>query len=363
MTPPGRRVVLVLATSTGGVGTHVRSLTDGLVGAGWPLTVLGPAATDALFGFRRAGAGFVPVEIAVGARPVPDALAVARLHRLLRGAQVVHAHGLRAGLLAGLACPRRTPYVVSWHNAVLGSGLRRSLLSRLERTVARRADVSLVASADLAERVRSLGGRDVRLVPVAAGALPAATRCPAEVRAELGATGRPLVLGVGRLHPQKGFDVLVRAAAGWTARTPTPLVAIAGSGPLHGALQEQIVALRAPVALLGRRGDVADLLAAADVVVLPSVWEARSLAAQEALAAGRPLVASAVGGLPELLGDAAVLVPPGDPAALGAAVAWLLDDPDAAAALAARGRARAAGWPGEADTLAQVVAAYRELTG
>jgi glycosyltransferase involved in cell wall biosynthesis len=106
---------------------------------------------------------------------------------------------------------------------------------------------------------------------------------------------------------------------------------------------------------------VADLLAAADVVVLPSVWEARSLTAQEALRAGRPLVATAVGGLPDLVRDGALLVPPGDPTALAAAVRSLLVDPAAAAALAARGAQVAAGWPTEDDTAAQVAAVYAEL--
>ena len=82
--------------------------------------------------------------------------------------------------------------------------------------------------------------------------------------------------------------------------------------------------------LLGHRTDVADLLAAADLAVVTSDWEARQLFAQEALRAGVPLVATAVGGLPELVGDAAVLVPPGDVDALDAAVRRLLDDPHGA---------------------------------
>jgi len=114
---------------------------------------------------------------------------------------------------------------------------------------------------------------------------------------------------------------------------------------------------------LGQRDDVADLLAAADVVVLPSTWEARSLTAQQALLAGRPLVATSVGGLPALLGDGAALVPPGDPVALARAVRRLLDDPVEVAALVARGRLVAARWPDEAATVRQVAAVYAELLG
>lgn len=368
----GVRVALVMATSTGGVGQHVRSLARGLVASGALVTVVAPAATEDLFGFAALGATFVPVEIPAAPQPFDDLRAWFGLTRYLRRAcapDVVHAHGLRAGLLAGWALPRyagerRTRYVVTWHNLVLAAGVRASAYALLERRVAHCADITLAASADLAARVRSLGGRDVRLAPVAAPPLAAPTRPAAEVRGELGAVGRPLVLAIGRLHEQKGFDTLIDAAAHWGRRDPPPVVAIAGDGPLQTELQAVIDRSGAPVSLLGRRADVADLLSAADVVVLPSRWEARALVAQEALRAGRPLVATAVGGLPDLLGGgAAELVPPGDAAALAQAVQRLLDDPAAAAAVAARGRARAAGWPGEDDTVNQVVATYAELLG
>ena len=137
---------------------------------------------------------------------------------------------------------------------------------------------------------------------------------------------------------------------------------IAGEGPERPDLQAEIDAGGLPVRLLGYRADVADLLGAADVVVLTSRWEARALIAQEALRAGRPLVATAVGGVPDLVDDAAVLVPYGDPGALAAAVAGVLDDPAEAARLATDGPVRAATWPTEADTLDQLLAGYRELT-
>jgi glycosyltransferase involved in cell wall biosynthesis len=363
----GRRVAEVLATSTGGVGTHLRSVLAPLADAGAAVTVCGPAATDALFGFSAAAA-FAPVEISAGLDPLADARAVRALRRAAAGADLVHAHGLRAGLVAAAAVRAgggtRRPLVVTLHNALPDrAGALRRVLATAERATVRAADVVLAASADLAANAWRLGARDVRVAPVSAPALPPATRSRAEVRAALGLDdGRPLVLAVGRLHPQKGYDVLLDAAASWTA-DPRPLVAIAGDGPLEAELSARIDARRLPVRLLGRRDDVADLLAAADLVVLPSRWEARSLTAQEALRAGTPLVATRTGGLPELLGDAAVLVPPGDPAALAGAVTGLLADPARAAALAAAGRERAAGWPDEAATARALAALYRELLG
>jgi glycosyltransferase involved in cell wall biosynthesis len=140
-------------------------------------------------------------------------------------------------------------------------------------------------------------------------------------------------------------------------------VVIAGSGPAYTTLAAQILTERAPVVLAGHRTDVSDLLAAADLAVVTSDWEARQLFAQETLQAGVALVGTAVGGLPELVGDAALLVPPDDLEALDAAVTGLLDDPAARADLAARGRERAATWPTEAATIEQVHACYTELVG
>ncbi|TFV43767.1 glycosyltransferase family 4 protein [Blastococcus sp. TF02A-35] len=363
------RVTEVLATSTGGVGTHVRSVVPALVSSGADVQVCGPRATDELFGFSARGARFTPVEISAGLAPAADARAVAALRAALAGSDVVHAHGLRAGLVAAAArrlsgSPARL--VLTLHNALPdGGGLRRRVLQRAERATVRAADVVLAASSDLAENARRLGARDVRLAPVSAPPLPPATRARTEVREELGLLDdRALVVAVGRLHPQKGYDVLLDAVARWSADVrlrPAPLVVVAGDGPLHDELAERIRREVLPVTLLGRRDDVADLLAAADLCVLPSRWEARSLTAQEALRSGTPLVATRTGGLPELLGDAAELVPVGDAAALAEAVVRVLCDSAHADELSRRGRDQAAGWPDEAATAAHLVSLYREL--
>lgn len=327
------KVLLVLAVSDGGVGQHVRSLQLHLPDRGVAVQVACPDATQRVFQFAH------HQSIEVGASRRPQALA--RTHRLLRGldADVVHAHGLRAGVLAAVSTT--APLVVSWHNAQLTANPAGPLMEWL---LARRATVTLAASRDLVERAEQLGARRVHFVPV-----PAPARVLTGVDPCL---GRPLVLAVGRLAPQKGYEVLIAALPAF----PGAVVAVAGEGPLRPALE-----LMAPqVRWLGRRSDVADLYAAADVVVLPSLWEARSLTAQEALRAGKPLVATAVGGLPDLLQDGAVLVPPGDAQALGAAVRRLLDDPELARRIGEAGRAVADTWPSEASTWRSIEAAYDE---
>ncbi|WP_229698751.1 glycosyltransferase family 4 protein [Wenjunlia tyrosinilytica] len=363
------RTVSVLDDSVcPGVGAHVCSLAHGLVARGVEVTVCGPVRTESEQGFSRAGARFRTVELGCPASARDEAAAMAVLRHVCSSADVVHAHGTHAGILAAFALRtlpgrrhRRTPLVVTLHSAASRSA---RLPFLLERRVVRAADIVLGASSDLVAHARSLGAKDARLAPVAAPkAEPAleVERVRQEIRAEFGSGDRPLLLSVGRLTPEKGHGVLLDAARTWRGADPQPLLVVSGEGPEQAALQDRIDAEHLPVRLLGRREDVPELLAAADVVVLASQWEGRSLLAQEALRTGVPLVATAVGGIPELVGDAAVLVPYGDAEALGQAVAGLLADPARRAALAEQGIAQAATWPDEDDTVAQVLSIYDEL--
>jgi glycosyltransferase involved in cell wall biosynthesis len=308
--------------------------------------------------------GFVTLDIADRPRPARDLAAVRRLRRLLRGwaPDVVHAHGLRAGAVAALA-GAGCPLVVTVHNAPVRGGAAGAVYRLLEWIVARRADAVTWVSPDLADRMARRGARDGgrALVP----APPAGPPSEAEVaaaRAGLAATG-PVVLAAGRLTGQKGFGVLLRAAAAWQDRADVPLLAIAGEGPLAPALAAQAREAGLAVRFLGQRGDIPALLAAADVVAVPSVWEGQPLIVQEALRAGAPLVASRVAGIAGLTGeDGALLVPPGDPGALAAAVLSLLDDPGRAATLSAAARERAAGLPTVAAAAGAAIGLYQRLT-
>ncbi|MEU9255774.1 glycosyltransferase family 4 protein [Streptomyces sp. NPDC048270] len=351
--PPLRTVQVLGGGAGAGSSAHVRSLTTGLAARGVRVTVCAPVEAEGEYDFTGAGAQFAPD-------------AANALRAACAGADVVHAHGVRAGMRAALALRgRRVPLVVSWHAdgpaeaGAAGAALGR--LSRLlERHVARAAAVVLGASSDLVDRARLRGARDARLAPVAVpAAAPGAD--PGKVRAELGAVGRPLLIAVGSLVAHRGYSVLLDAAREWRTLEPLPLLVIAGEGPLRTELSRRIVEEGLPVRLLGRRRDAAQLLAAADLAVLPSRWEERALLAQEALRVGVPLVATAVGGVPELVGRGAVLVPPGDAPAFAAAVSGLLADAGHRAELVAAGRAQAATWPSEDDTVAQVLSVYDEL--
>lgn len=361
-------VCYVLATSAGGTGRHVRTLAAGLVARGTRVRVLGPAATEETFGFTAAGAEFTAVEIADRPRPVADLAAVRRLRTLLRGPgaepEIVHAHGLRAAAITALALGRhgagRPPLVATLHNAPITGGKIAAVYGVLERIVARRADTVLGVSPDLVQRMRARGARATGSAVVPAPPLPPPTRGTAGIRAALDAGTRPILLTAGRLAPQKGLGTLLDAARSWADRPDPPLALIAGDGPLRTELQARIAATGLPVRLLGNRDDVADLLAVADAVVVPSVWEGQPLIVQEALRAGRPIVAARVGGVPDMVGDAAELVPPGDPAELARAVIRVLDDSELAGALAARAAARGRTLPGEDDAVDHVRGVYAE---
>jgi glycosyltransferase involved in cell wall biosynthesis len=352
------RALLVVGETEGGIGRHVALLAARLGSHGVAAAVCGPASALAVIG-DVPGVGMQLLESA-GARPDRFLAARRRLRSLARGFDLVHAHGLQAGAIAATR-PRGIPLVVTWHNAALMTGPLRVAHAALSGYVARAADLTLGASPDLTEAARHAGSRDARTTFVVAPPLGPASRSRAEVRTELGAGERPLVLAVGRLQAQKRLDVLVTAAGRWAGRDDAPVVAIAGDGPDWAALRAQVAASAAPVRLLGARSDIADLLGAADVVALPSVWEARSLVAQEALRAGVPLVTTPVGGLPDLLGDAAVFVPVGDAPALGAALERVLGDPDLAHDLGAKSLRQAATWPDVETAVADLVAAYRSL--
>jgi glycosyltransferase involved in cell wall biosynthesis len=182
------------------------------------------------------------------------------------------------------------------------------------------------------------------------------------LRSELSGGGvRPVVLSLARLDPQKHLTVLLRAAA----RVPTAQFVLAGDGPERGRLEALAaeLGLGDRVSFLGLRSDVPRLLASCDVVVLSSINEGLPVAALEAMAASRPVVASAVAGTLEAVvdGETGLLVPEGDPESLAAALRSVLDDRAQAMRMGAAGRARVVAKFAQQEMVDRVSSVYEQL--
>ncbi|TDE90291.1 glycosyltransferase family 1 protein [Occultella glacieicola] len=359
---PELRIVQLTGSSDGGVGRHARELAEHLAAehrvilAGPPGVVSGVAD------------GVHTQQVTIADRPrVADANAVARIRTIARRADVVHAHGLRAGALAALAMtppgtgPDRTALVVTLHNAPVGGVGMRTVAAGLERLIFARADAVLGVSGDLVEHARAHGAKLAQraLVPAPPRRGGPPTPLDAEDRRKLGISPEhPMVLTAARLAPQKGLGLLADAAALLADRAPTARWLVAGSGPLLDELADQVLGEDLPVILLGWRDDLAALMATADVVVSTSAWEGQPLNLQEALAAGAPIVATDVGGTAEVTGGAAELVPYPDADALAARITAVLSDPQRRRDMRAASLTRAAELPTASDALAQVLGIY-----
>jgi glycosyltransferase involved in cell wall biosynthesis len=240
-----------------------------------------------------------------------DLHAVMALRATLKSgaAEVVHAHGYKALLYSLLAKPRRARLAVTHHGETGHDSLAR-LYEALARALYRRVDCVFTVSNATTDALVAAGvpRRKLKTVPNPVSLPPPSNQAPHE---------HPdgALLFVGRLSEEKGLDVLLRALA--SARTPDQLtLSVAGDGPCAArwkALGTEL-GLNGKVRWLGMRNDVSDLLAEAQVLVLPSLREGLPLAVLEAASCGVPVMASRVGGVPEAVweDETAVLLAPGD---------------------------------------------------
>jgi glycosyltransferase involved in cell wall biosynthesis len=259
---------------------------------------------------------------------------------------VLHSHKFGSNAWAAVLAPLgRVPVLVAHEHtwSYEGQPLRRLVDREL---IARRSAAFLAVSREDRRRmieVERIPPDAVTFVPNGIDALPEGDG--ARIRTELGIDrGAPLAGAVAVLRPQKGLDVLVRAAAEAARELPDLHVVVAGEGPERERLRALAVELGVAdrLHLLGHRTDVPDLLAAFDVAVSSSWFEGSPLAALEYMDAALPVVATRVGGMPDLIEDGVHgrLVEPGDPAALAAAVVDVLRDRRRASAMGARARER-----------------------
>jgi glycosyltransferase involved in cell wall biosynthesis len=264
---------------------------------------------------------------------------------------VVHTHLRYASLVGRVAAAlARRPVVSTIHNIVeTGSGWRDAVRLRLDYLTARACCTALIAVSETQRQayLRATSVDPARIETHRNGVATDIFRPDPEARARLRAELRvgaetPLFMTVARLEPEKGIEHLLEAAARLRHRAPAARFAVVGAGELRAELEARAAALGTSdtVRFLGARTDVPALLAAADVYVHPSLFEALPMSILEAMAVGLPAVATDVGGVREIVAheQTGLLVSPACADALAAAMARLLD-PASRAALGAAGRA------------------------
>jgi glycosyltransferase involved in cell wall biosynthesis len=295
-----------------------------------------------------------------------------RLYAMLtrESIDVVHAHMPRASvpgaLLARLA---RVPVVVSHEHGSALEGKR--VRTFLDREVVARLSTVMVAVSEWDRRNliahERIDPELIRVLPngIAPAPTSPAPTSPSRAPALARTAGTHLIGAVGRLYPEKGYEYLIEAVALLRDRGYAVRCVILGEGPQEAELRELIdrIGVGEQVALLGRRDDVEQIVRELDVAVLCSVREGSPLAMLEYMASGAPIVATAVGGIPELVEDGVhgVLVDAADPQALCAGIAKLLDDRALSARLAAAAQARRAAEFDLAGLMRRIEGLYDEL--
>ncbi len=355
------KVLQVLGRSSGGVATHVRQIAADLPAERFTVEIAAPAEVA-----DRFPEPILVVEVPNGLRG--HRAATARIRTLIRerGIDVVHGHGLRAANDALLA--RSVPTVATLHNLALPEivgRIKARLATTIERRVVCGAEHTFVVSRDMRDHLARVApgcSARVEVLQAAIATAPKTMRTREEIRSELRlGSDRPLIASVTRLAPQKEVDVLLRAVA----LLPGVDLVIVGDGPLEDDLRALTseLDLQDRVHFTGFRSDAIDLTASADVFCLSSRWEAVALAAQEAVLLGVPVVATAVGGLPELISDgrSGRLVPPGDPVALAAALKEVLTSPEIAATYAAAALSHVSGALSSANLITRLAQVYEQL--
>jgi glycosyltransferase involved in cell wall biosynthesis len=306
--------------------------------------------------WQRARDGGVQCEEVRGFREVltpADVLVLWRLVRLMRRERftIVHTHSAKGGFLGRIAAwLTRTPVIVhTFHGFSVHDGLsrpRRWLYSLLERSVRPCTDAFLAVSPRVAAesvQLRFARPGSVEVAPSAVELDQVPLEGAAHVLHRIGLPDDVPVVGtVGRIDYQKSPLDFVRMAARVAAVRPDARFVTVGDGPMAPEVRALAEELGVPLTVTGYRSDAPELAAAMDVFVITSRYEGLGRALTEALASARPVVATAVNGVPDLVepGATGLLAPYGDIEALATCVLWMLDHPELARAMGTAGRAR-----------------------
>jgi glycosyltransferase involved in cell wall biosynthesis len=363
---PIRLLLVVDSLEMGGAERQVVELAVALRRKGYGITVACSVAGELADALERADVPVRPLLKRLVKRRLSLVYAW-RLRRLLKreNFDLVHAHiyaSIAAAAIATLGMD--VPLVITEHTEASWQRRRarwvsRWIYSRVERIIA----VSTPIRRRLIER------DDVHpdLITIVPNAMTSTSEPLADASLPTELRERPLVGVVARLQPEKGVEYFLRAAARVTAKFPEAHFVVAGDGPLRQelvALSEDL-GLRERVHFLGFRSDASELMESLDGLVVPSLTEGSPLVTLEAMAAGVPVVASAVGGIPDQIRHdrEGLLVPPGDAAAISDALLTLLRDPARASRLGEAARRRAASRFSHDTMVRRIEDVYRDVLG
>ena len=343
--PPIRLIQLVTRLDTGGVPEHVLALLDGLSRRGYSMTVVCREVSERYrTRLEQMGVRIILLDLRRLISPVADLRAAWRLYRLLRdeGCQVLHMHMSKAALLGGLiGTAARVPVRVNTaHNLgciALPQRVLRGLFWLYDKALfATTMHAVITVSSKVRQSIVRLGvlpAGKAYAIPNGIDPRPFAADADARARTReaLGLGDEHVAVGcVARLVWFKGLDALIDAIPGVVRDHAQARFFIVGEGPLKEQLlaQARQLGIADKLVFLGERDDVAALLAAFDVFVLPSVSEGMPITILEAMAAAKPIVATDVGGVGEMIEDqvSGLLVPARAPGALADALNALVGD-------------------------------------
>jgi glycosyltransferase involved in cell wall biosynthesis len=356
------RVAEILEATTGGTRTHLGHLFDHIDRARFDATLVCSNKRNKHFAadldrYRQMGVGVEVIAMTRSVNPLRDLVSLVRLYLYLRrhSFHIVHTHSSKAGFLgrlsawwAGVPVIVHTPHGFAFQDP--STRFARPLFLWAERLVGRLSS-ALVCVSPSERGVAVAAGvvRPGRAFVVENGVDVAAAerhgRAGDEVRRRLGIEARSKVVGtVSEFRPQKCLDQLIHAAkAVLTARADVTFL-IAGEGELAAPLRQLAASLgiEARCKIVPAAGVIWQYYAAMDVFVLASSWEGMPYAVLEAMAVGKPVIATDVAGTRDVVvrGKTGLLVPPGDREALAGAIATLLDDPQRSERMGAEGKAR-----------------------
>ena len=388
MRPRGVRVLRVIGRlNVGGPALHVVYLAAGLADRGYETTLVAGSVAhgeDSMaFAAERLGVPILRMdELRRDIAPVRDAIAVAKLARLIQQTrpQILHTHTAKAGAvgrLAALVAGRARPPIVlhTFHGHVLHGyfdPFRTAGFRALERLLARTSTALVAVSPQVRDDLVRLGvARRKQFAVVRLGIeleerVAAGDGLRGESRRLLGIGGDRFVVGwIGRMTEVKGTDHVLRAFRHLRESGVDACLCLVGDGPDRPTLERRAhhLGIMRDTLFLGFQQDVAPFYAAFDALLLPSLNEGTPVSAIEALAAGCPVVATRVGGVPDVVrdGEDGFLVDSGAVSELAAGLARLAEDPELRRRMGAAGRARVLGRYGVERLVDETDLLYRSL--